>query len=126
MGILTGLEMSAAVPKKHKRPVRAVGALLFSIIAGIHNLGVIHHRARAFRNGFEGFHKLDQHLRIVLPDLNPGRVSRLLHMTQTASGSSNAQSFPCPEILTASGVDSQDIGQVCLQFCDADLQQGSI
>jgi hypothetical protein len=50
----------------------------------------------------------------------------LLHMTQTASGSSNAQSFPCPEILTASGVDSQDIGQVCLQFCDADLQQGSI
>ena len=103
MGVLTRLKAPTGVSEKDKRPVGTVGVLLFSIIAGIHNQGVVHHGARTFRNGLQGFHQLDQHLAVVLPDLCPNTIARLVDMPKPMTGIRDTQSFPGPEILTASG-----------------------
>jgi hypothetical protein len=126
MGILTGLETSAAIPQKDKGPVGTLRVLLFGIIAGVNNQGVIHHRARAFRNGLQCFHDLDQHLTVILPDLGPYEIVRLVKVSQSVARVGDAQPFPGTEILAATGGDGEDIGQIRLQRGDTGLQQGVV
>ena len=86
MGVSTGLKTSTGVAEKHKWPVGSVGMLFLSIIAGVDDQGVVHHRARAFRDGLQGFHELDQHLAVVLTDLYPDRIVGLVHMSKAVAG----------------------------------------
>ena len=76
-----GFEPPAAIPQKDEGPGRAIRMLFVSIIAGVDNERIVHHRSLAFRHGFEGFHQLHQHTAVILADLMPDGIPFLFHVS---------------------------------------------
>ena len=74
-------EPPAAIPQKDEGPGRAIRMLFVSVIAGLDNECIIHHRPFTFRHRFEGFHEFHQHPAVILADLMPDGISFLSHVS---------------------------------------------
>ena len=75
-----GFEPPAAIAYKDEGPGRAIGVLFVSVITGVDNECIVHHRPFAFRHRFEGFHEFHQHPAVILADLMPDGISFLSHV----------------------------------------------
>ena len=85
LGKLPGLNGPAAVPEEHEGPVLPAGVLLVSIITGVDDQSMVHHRPVPFGHGFQLLHQLDQHAAIILANLHPNLVIWLGHVPEIVS-----------------------------------------
>jgi len=76
-----GFEPPAAIPQKDEGPGRAIRMLFVSIIAGVDNERIVHHRSVALRHRFEGLHQFHQHAAVILTDFMPDGISFLSHVS---------------------------------------------
>ena len=123
LGELAGLEGAVAVAQKHHRPVGAVGVLLVGVVAGVDDERVVHHRAAALGHAFQLFHELHQHAAVVLADLDPDRIVRLVHVPEVVPLLLDAQTFPGTKDFAAAGADGEDAGDARLEGRDAQVQE---
>ena len=89
-----GLKRAVIIAQQHHGPILAGGVLVIGVVTGVHDQRVIHHRAATFGNTLEFLHQLHQHATVVLADLNPDRVVRLLHVTKVMALLLHADSLP--------------------------------
>ena len=77
---ITRLELSTAVPQQDEWASSAIRVLLVSVIAGVDNERIVHHRSVALRHGFEGFHEFHQHAEVIVADFMPDGIYFLSHV----------------------------------------------
>ena len=99
LGEFPCLELSTKIPQKDEWPGRGARMLLVSVIAGVDDQGVVHHRATALGHAFHRFHDPHQHAAVVLTDLDPDRIAGLIHVSKVMSLLLDAQSLPGTEDL---------------------------
>ena len=118
----TGLDAAAAIAQQDERPFVTAGVLAICVVTGVDDERIVHHRAVTFRHRLQGLHDLDEHSTVVLPDLHPDWVVRLLHVPKTVPGRYDSESFPRTEDLPAPRTDRENVRQTRFQGRDADIE----
>ena len=119
-------ESPIQVTQQHHRPVRAVGVLLVCVITGVDDQGVIHHRSIAFRHAFESLHGPDKHFAVVLPNLDPNRITRLIHVPKVMPLLLHTNPFPSPKNLSPPRTNGQGVGDTCFEGRNPKIQQNIV
>jgi predicted lipoprotein len=83
--------------------------LLVGIVAGVNDQRVIHHAAAPFRDAFQCLHHLDQHTAVVLTNLDPDRIVRLIHVPEVVPLLINSQAFPGAEYFASARANRQRV-----------------
>ena len=81
LGKSTRLELSPEIPQQDEGPGRGTRMLFVSVITGVDNECVVHHRSIALGNRFEGFHQFYQHAAVILANFMPDGIPFLCHVS---------------------------------------------
>ncbi len=122
-----GLEGAVAVAQRASPArLRRWCAGRVGVVAGVDDQGVVHHRSAALRHTLQLFHQLHQHAAVVLADLDPDRVVRLLHVPQVVPLLLHAQALPRAEDLAAARTDGEHAGDARFEGGNAEVQKAVV